>query len=211
MNLEPITLPTDAEILNLLSVADLKGQQRVRHSLEDDIFEGNITDAYRWFDGPDGWLGRSILTQQWVYRLCSFSDEIEIPIPPLISIAEVKYYDSDNAEQTLAATVFNVQKSSSYGKIVRAKGEAWPSVYDREDAVSITFNSGYGDAASVQQKAGGIRRGMILLAGHFYRNREETYAEPRLVQVPRDLTFGMKDTAGRYRLPLLQIPLKGAT
>lgn len=209
MNLEQNVQPTDFEILGILSVEDLKAQQRVRHMVEEEIFQNSILDAYGYFDGIDGWLRRSILTQEWTLRLPRFSDKIELPAPPLDSVISIKYFDVDDTEQTLATSVYSVHKHTTYGYIARKNAQSWPATTVRDDAVAIHYRAGYGDANAVKAKAPGIRRALILLAGHYYRNREQTFAEPRLVEVPRDLLHGMDRSAGKFRLPAHHVDLAG--
>ncbi|MCW5697370.1 MAG: hypothetical protein KIS96_11650 [Bauldia sp.] len=229
MNLTWTTPPTEAEVLALLSVAELKVNLRKAHSVEDGFFGDCIQEAYAYFDGPTGWFNRSILTQTWTLRLPGFlrrewavardgrpyerwvaTSEIEIPKPPLQSVTRVRYRDvnldwvtlHDSADSPpVTSDVFHVVPGETYGKIVRLRGQAWPAVGRHPEAVEITFVAGYGDAAAVKEQARGIVHALKLLASDFATNREATYAEPRLVAVNRKLIYGIEKAGGNYRLP----------
>jgi uncharacterized phiE125 gp8 family phage protein len=200
VNLQHVTAPTQNEILAILSVAELKKNQRIFSTAEDDLFLDAILSAYYDLDGRYGWLNRSILTQTWALYLPALEDGMELPLSPVQSITSITYRDTDNAEQTLAATEYDVTLHELVPRVTRAYGKTWPSTYSRPDAVKITYVAGWGNGAAVREKAEGIRRGMILLGGHYYQNREQTYKEPRLVQVNRMLVYGVEEAAGKYRI-----------
>lgn len=206
MTLTLVTAPTEIDVLGTYSVTQFKQNKRIAHSLENDRIETCIADAYAWFDGPEGWLRRALLTQTWRMTLPEFSTAIEIPIPPLQAVLSVTYRDEDNAVQTLydatvspavTSDVFNVVTSSLFGRIELAYGKSWPTTYTHPEAVTVTFRAGYGAATAVPRP---ICRSIGLLATHLYENPSQTYPEPRLVEVPREIHWGIKSLAGRYRI-----------
>lgn len=221
--------PSSAEILALLSVAELKANERIVHSAEDTIFEDCILEAYDWLAGASGWLGRSVLTETWTCKLPGFqaiefgSDSssrptiewvdtgvILLPRPALASLVSVKYRDEDNVLTTLSdasvsppvtSSVFHVVTGGTFGMLALASGEEWPVTYDRPDAVEIKYTTGFGNGAAVKATHRSLVKALKLLAGDFYQNREATYAEPRLVQVNRAIINGVEKLAGQYRVP----------
>lgn len=74
---------------------------------------------------------------------------IELEWPPLQSVSQIQYYDSDNAIQTLATTEYDVDVTTEPGLILRAFNKTWPSTYSRPNAVQVTFVAGYSTAALV--------------------------------------------------------------
>jgi uncharacterized phiE125 gp8 family phage protein len=201
MNLVLATPPSTAEILNIVSVAELKAEQRVTHSLEDAAIQAAIEDAYGFLDGRNGWLNRSILTQTWKLYLPAFADRMELPFPPLSSVTQVRYRDTANAWQVLDTSVYVVVAGEFVPYLALADGQSWPETYVHPEAVEATYVAGYGLGAAVKAGAFGIRRGIKLLAGHFYRNREATLAEPRMVTLSRRLELGLEEVAGMFRIP----------
>lgn len=217
MNLKLITAPSEAEILELVSVADLKENLRIVHTKEENLIRECILEAYAWLDGRYGWLNRAILTQEWELTnpgftvRQSYSDErgmpqyryvptnvMEIPLSPLGEVLSVGYV-TGGVSTVLPGESYTVRTSPLVGTISRAANVSWPQIDSGSD-VTIRFKAGWGDAAAVKANARGIIKAIRLLASDTYRNREDTYAEPRLVAVNRKIMNGLERTAGRYRI-----------
>lgn len=219
MDLQCITPPDDAEVLNILSVAEFKREMRIAYVKEDAVAEDCIREAYGHFDGEDGWLRRALLTQTWELTLPGWvkqkfnrdrdgdpvmewvpTNEIILPLPPLQSVTSVKYYAS-GVLTTFDAASYTVTKTGLFGRIRLAHNVTWPTGLDtRPDSVTIRFVAGYGAGADVK-KLKPLRKAIKLLAGDGFRNREDTYAEPRLVAVDRKIKNGVQFYAGRYQVP----------
>ncbi len=76
--------------------------------------------------------------------------ELKLPWPPLISISSITYYDSSNVQQTLSSSNYIVELSTEgFGRITWTSTATIPSVYDRPDAIAITFTTGYATANDV--------------------------------------------------------------
>jgi uncharacterized phiE125 gp8 family phage protein len=92
--------------------------------------------------------GRAFITQTWALTLDGFPDEVELPKPPLVSVASIKYYDTDGVQQTLDPTEYRIPVGEP-AKIVPALGKCWPRTAAYPDAVEVQFTCGYGatDAA----------------------------------------------------------------
>lgn len=92
----------------------------------------------------------------WDIYLDGFPDDddadIELPAP-LYSVASVKYQDSSDVQQTLAAAGYVVDTSSTLaGRIALASGESWPSTYDELNAVVIRLTVGYANAGAIPRR-----------------------------------------------------------
>lgn len=91
---------------------------------------------------------------------------IPLPIPPLKSVTSIKYFDTDNAEQTLSSTAYSVlTPTDTPGFIDPVFGEVWPSTRQRADAVTVRFIAGYASRAAIPD---GIKEAVLLKAEHFY-------------------------------------------
>lgn len=203
LNNEAATPITAGEILNIVSVADLKRQSRRLDSSEDTRFQESIEDAYYYLDGPNGYLNRAILSQQWVGFLDEFDDCIEVPLPPLVTVDLVRYRDTAGTWQTLATSVYGVRTAGLFGEIYLKADQSWPGLHDDPGSVEITFTAGMTDGAAViaaGSKLRGVRKAMLLLAGHYFHNPLPTYPEPRLVEVPRTVQWGLTNVLGRIRI-----------
>jgi uncharacterized phiE125 gp8 family phage protein len=124
--------------------------------------ESFIKAARQTIDGRDGWLGRALNTQTWKLLLSGFPCEpIRIPLPPLISVESVKYYDLAGDLQTV--------DPGDYRILAGARPEitptgSWPSAACRADAVEILFTAGYGPAGSDVPEP--IRSAIALMVSH---------------------------------------------
>jgi hypothetical protein len=113
---------------------------------------------------------------------------------PLLSVDSVQYYDLTETLATFDPSNYlpiNVQTpvegalnpSPQTGGISIKSTAGWPSVYDRPDAVQITFTSGFGTLPShVPQN---LRHAMLFLVKHFYDNRDAfTVASGSAIELP---------------------------
>lgn len=229
MNLEALSHPTDAEILALVSVAEIKENLRILHSREDDRIRRAILDAYSFLSGRSGWFNRTILTQTWRLWLPGFqnlhwsigdtgvlvetwsgTDRIELPLPPLQSVDSVRYYDEDGDLNTLyepaasapvTTSVFRVNTTALFGTLYLANLQVWPNTLSKSDqAVEVIYTAGYGTAAEIKAQERGICRTLAVLAADYYQNPTDTFVEPRAIQVNRKVINGMERAGGRYRI-----------
>lgn len=157
-----------------LTVDEAKAHLRIDHDDEDAMVGALIDAAVSHVDGYTGILGRALLTQTWRQDFGQFGDRMRLRVGDVISITSVTYYDQDNAQQTLASTVYTTLTDEIGAFLTRKPDQDWPSVYDRPDAVRVTWSAGYGAAAVNVPMA--IRQALLLLIGHWYENREAVSA-----------------------------------
>ncbi len=112
---------------------------------------------------------RSLMPQVWQDIRGGFpaGAELEIPRPPLVQVVSVKYYDTENALQTLAASVYEEDIDSAPGKLTLAYGQVWPSTYPRSDAVKIEYGAGYANAAAVPDS---LKMAILHIVAHLFAN-----------------------------------------
>lgn len=93
---------------------------------------------------------------------------VELPRPPLQSIASIQYYDTDDASQTY--TTHQLWASlDSPGRIYPAAGEDWPAEnQERIDAITIQYVAGYG--LTEASFPGELKQAIRLLIRHWYDN-----------------------------------------
>lgn len=113
------------------------------------------------------------LTQTWSVNLPYFSgSSIALPKRPIQSITSITYYDSAEASQTLATSVYAFDAAA---RKVRLKTlQTWPTTYERFDAVTVTFVAGYASAANVPAIH---KQAMRLLISHYFENRDMIMSE----------------------------------
>lgn len=86
----------------------------------------------------------------------------------------VKYYDSDNVEQTLSSGRYTVDITSQPARVV-IDADGWPEVFDRANAVTVRFVCGYG--ATADDVPASLRAAMLLHIGDLFENRQNGQAQ----------------------------------
>jgi uncharacterized phiE125 gp8 family phage protein len=184
-----------APAVPIVSTADAKAFLRVDLSEDDSLIDAFVQAATDHMDGESGVLGRALITQTWRYTLpaAPAGDRMFLPLPVVQSVSAVKYYDTDNTEQTLATDQYRLLTGNLSAHIELVRGANWPAVYDRSDAFWIEYVTGYGDAASDVPQA--IRTAALLMVGQWYDNRMAS-AE----KVFSELPFGVRALLLNYRV-----------
>lgn len=165
----------------ILDAAEAKLQPAINSTANDGYLEMLIDAATQALDGPRGWLGRALGEQTLELRLDEFPpfhgggffrtyhhdhphrprpDEIPLPLPPLVSVASIKYDDPAGDEQTLDTAVYRVSGIGTDQGLIRLEpGQAWPSIKHQAEAVRIRFTAGYGIGTDIPAP---IRQAILL-------------------------------------------------
>lgn len=178
-NAEPVTL------------AEAKEQLRVTDSNSDDLINRLIIAAT---DYTENVLSRSIIEKTIDLYLDAFPPAdnvpIEIPMPPLISITSIKYYDNSDVEQTWSSALYTVDTDQSYkGRVYPAINQSWPSTRNYPKAVHVEYQAGYADSGDspvdeADNVPDEIKHAILLLIGHLFENREATTVGVEVKSVP---------------------------
>lgn len=82
----------------------------------------------------------------------SHSRGFSLPLPKVQSVSSVKYYDGNNTLQTITDSNYIVRAADKEGIVTPTSGYTWPaSIYDRPDAVQVTYVAGYASADDVPE------------------------------------------------------------
>ena len=183
---------TAAPTERILEVADFKVDQGISHAEHDARILRCLVAAEGYLDAHTGLLGRAMAVQTWKKEFPRFSDRMKLDLGPLISVDEIQYWDADDVSQTFDASLFYHHNHPIKGPyLVRKSDTAFPAVRTRDDAVSITFQCGHSDLADI---AAPIRAAITLLAGHLYRNTEETSPMDNV-----EISMGVHDLINPFR------------
>jgi len=118
----------------------------------------------------ENYTHRALITQTWESRFDYFSGWMLLPHGSLQSVESVKYIDSNGAEQTVAASVYEVDTFSPLGGVYLGYSQTWPSPRVEPQAVRIRFVAGYGAYGSDVPEE--IRGAMLLMIGDMNENKE---------------------------------------
>lgn len=157
----------------LLTLDEVKAHLRITGSNDDAYLTVLENAVHELLNGPDGMLGRSVLTQTWQMTIARFPVEpIYIPVPPVQSILSVKYNDTLEAEQTVSAADYELVKRLGRAWLQPAPIAAWPTdLSDRAGAVTVEFVAGYGNVNAVPVP---IKAYALLQIGWMFENRESS-------------------------------------
>ena len=116
----------------------------------------------------ENYLQKALVQRTYRADLWGFSDVMELPMPPLSSVSNIKYYNTDSPQTltTLDSSVYGVDVGR--GQIYRNHGESWPAVSIRHDAVQITFVTGYTSGNTPPSVDAAVK----LIVGDLFENRE---------------------------------------
>lgn len=180
-----------------LTVAEAKLHLRVDISTDDTYIGDLITSARMWCEE---YCQRSFVQHTYRADLPYFADVMELPLGPVQSISSIKYYDtaSPNALQTLSTNVYAL----NHDTVTRNDGQSWESVAYRNDAVQITFVTGWQDTSSPQGTGAAVPRPVVqamrLLIGDAYENREWQVLYPGQLHESRAM-FNLLNAYRAYR------------
>jgi uncharacterized phiE125 gp8 family phage protein len=169
-SLSLITPPSEEPI----DLDEAKRQCRVDLDDEDALIQSYLVAAREYIENI---TGRQLNTATWDLGLDGFPYWIDVPKAPLRSVTSITYTDTAGVTQTLASSGYkvigavgtNVSPTAPRGRIEQAYAAYWPIVRGESGNVTVRFVAGYGNASQVPQA---LKQAMLLLIGHWYRNRE---------------------------------------
>lgn len=203
MDLRRISDPlTREQKLSVLPIAKVKAQERVAHSEEDELIGDHIEAAFDHLHGPDGWLnGYCLLEEEFEAFPQAIGDTTELPLRPVVDETSVSVARRLAMGGYTAYGIADVLPVSSDGFCtvarLRATGfEPQIRVIDPRQ-YRIAFKAGWKEPGQVPRP---LVQALLLLAGHFYQNREATLSDTRVSNVSKKVEFGLIALAGRYRI-----------
>jgi len=195
---------TREAILEFVTVDAVKRSARVTHNRENDLIADKIVAAYGYLNGVSGWTNGYFMLRETVeVYVSAFENTLELTPRPIVNeqailferrLASGNYDDVAPglyavARQDECVVLASLSRSSFRPPV----GTPHPRSY------RLSFEVGHADAKDVPE---GLRHAIILLAGHYYANREAAFPDPRTGTVSREIEFGVRSLAGRYRFSM---------
>ena len=152
-----------------VSLAEAREQMRNEElSFDDDYVTALIKAARKYCEN---YCNRGFITQTWVENRNYFVEPLLLSKNPVQSVTSLKYYDIDDAQQTLATANYQVDILSQNAKIYEGISAGFPSISSSViNPIEITYVVGYGDdAADVPED---IRHAIKMMISFLYENRE---------------------------------------
>jgi uncharacterized phiE125 gp8 family phage protein len=158
----------------MLSLTIVKEHLRVDHADDDSILTRYLSAGKLYAEGKiTGPIDSAASRVKYFDSLGEMALE-----PRLVSVESITYLDDDGAEQTLAASVYQVITSTMVGKVILAYDQSWPSHRAQSDSVTVTYTAGFATVPVDLEQA------ILMYVGHLYANAEST-APIELTNVPQ--------------------------
>lgn len=183
--------PTDTDIVSL---TDLKTFMKVDGSDEDTLIATLFTAAREMVEGYTN-TSMNDDADNYTLNLDAWPDSgvIRVGVGPLVSVTSVKYYDSDDAQQTLAVdTDYYVDAARQPGQVVM---KSMPALKAKPNAIEVIVKAGYNEAAVPKALVNAIQQ--ITL--NFYERRGDGQSDNKLT-TDFPLPFQIKAMMNRYKL-----------
>lgn len=151
-----------------ITTAEAKAHLRVDFSDEDTYIDTLITTARKYCES---YTNRVFITQTWRQNLDSFPTVIKLKVNPVVSLTSIKYYDTNETQQTITASSDNYQLDNLADVATVHEGlvNAFPAIGSTINPIEIITVCGYGAASDVPQD---IKHAIKLMVSHLYENRE---------------------------------------
>ena len=135
-----------------VSLDEVKSSLRLDSTDSDDLITALIVAAR---EACESYTRRAFCLQTWQLTLDSFPPygcpcdvwsgawpaRLELPRPPLISLASIVYADGEGESQTMDAADYRVGGQSEPARLQPVT--SWPGTMDQIEAVAITYTAGY--------------------------------------------------------------------
>jgi len=96
-----------------------------------------------------------------------FEPEIVLSASPTIAVTAISYVDKDGATQDLDTAAYVLVDRLDTPKVIPARGHSWPVTADVPDAVSVTFDAGYGE--EMRDIPAALRQAVLMTVADWFR------------------------------------------
>ena len=157
---EPATEP--------ITLVEAKAHLRVDFSDEDDYIDTLIISARKYCEA---YCNRVFITQTWRQNENEWNNPIQLKVNPVVSVTSLKYYDTNESQQTITDSSANYQKdlNSDVAKIYEGLTNAFPAIGSTINPIEIITVCGYGAASDVPDD---IKHAIKIMVSWMYENRE---------------------------------------
>jgi len=151
-----------------ITLVEAKEHLRVDFSDEDTYIDTLITTARKYCES---YTNKVFITQTWRQNLDIFPDVFKLKVNPVISLTSIKYYDTNEVQQTITDSSDNYQLDnlSDVAKVHDGLVNAFPAIGSTINPIEVITVCGYGAADDVPDD---IKHAIKLMVAHLYENRE---------------------------------------
>ena len=179
--LELVSAPSETPV----TLTEVKQHCRIDTDDDDSLLTTYLEAAVSMLDGVNGYLNKALVTQRWAYTVRSpYNGQILLPLLPAIDLVSITYYDTDNVQQTATLSDFGLYTDGYEAIVQPLTNIEWFSTYERPDAITITYDAGFGAAADVPPV---LKLAIKHLISSWYENRE-VIGSDKLQELPFSVT-----------------------
>lgn len=170
-----------------VTLDEVKAALRVDFDTDDMVINGYLAAAVEQLDGYGGDICRCLMPQTWQmvmsgfpHRHCEWRGRIPLPLPPVMSVDGVTYYDPSGGIQTLSTGAYQLLPGQGLedAVLILNPGQCWPQTLCADNAVTIEFQAGYPLDANVAAIPANIKAAICMIVADLYENRESQSERP---------------------------------
>lgn len=171
-----------------LTLTQLRNHVRVDGSIFDEDLSSLLKAAVSECENQ---TGLALMPQTWVWKLDEWPFINKIILfdrNPVLEINSIKYFDSDNTEQTLDETYYEVDLDSQPAKLSFIK--SLPNLSSTKlDKVIIEFIAGFGidDTSAINQVPDGLKHALKIHVGGNFEYRSDRQVKNKAVMYSENL------------------------
>ena len=170
---------TTAAVNPLFTTAQAKAHLKVDVSTDDTIIDNLILAATQ---SCEIFTNRYFIDTVVTQHCDLWTDVEQLYKSPVDSITHIKYYDADNSLQTLASSVYILDKISQPARVGLDVNQSFPNLAKRINAIEVKYTVGYGTASTDVPE--GIKQAVLLTIGNWYQNRESVITGRTATELP---------------------------
>jgi uncharacterized phiE125 gp8 family phage protein len=190
-----ITTAPDGEPISLQA---LKAYLRIPYAVDDYLLEAILMPAAR--EAVEAASRRQLMLASVTMKLDAFpanNGEITCPRPPLSSVTSINYINGDGTSTLLSSSLYQVDASSTPGRIMPSYGNSWPSTRGQMNAVSIVYVAGYATEAAVPA---GLKTAIMQIVGAMHENKEMMPTGDLAKEIPASVMLAIQYLIDPHRV-----------
>lgn len=135
----------DTTAVTVVTLAEAKANLRVDHDYQNDMIQSFINASV---EMAQNYTGRLLANRPVTVTHSTFLQNMQLRYTPVVGNVVIVYRDVNDTEATLATTAYEVVIASSGELSINyLDTDTLPEVYDRSDAVTITYTAGTAENA----------------------------------------------------------------
>lgn len=152
---------------------------------EDGVIGGLVLAAIATIEAQTGrFLSIKEFTQEFAGFPCRAPYEIKLLKGPIVSITGIEYDPSDGSAAAPVASYRLIEGVNA--RLLPAYGEVWPATLDGSGTVRISGTAGY-----AADEVPDLDQACLMLAAHWYQNREAVSVGPTAAAVELPMAVEM--------------------